>query len=44
VHWSNLERETMADQRWWSPADLGSTDEEFYPENIVEILDLAGTW
>lgn len=42
--WSDLERETMADHRWWSRADLKSADELFYPENLIEMLTAAGAW
>jgi 8-oxo-dGTP pyrophosphatase MutT (NUDIX family) len=43
-HWSDLERETIADHRWWSRADLNSTAEAFYPEDLVQVLDRAGAW
>ena len=43
-HWSDLEREIMAEHRWWSLGDLDSTDELFYPENLIEILTAAGAW
>jgi len=43
-HWSELERETMADHRWWSRAELNATDERIFPENLVTILIDAGAW
>jgi 8-oxo-dGTP diphosphatase len=42
--WSDLEREIMAEHRWWSRADLDSADELFYPQNLIEILTGAGAW
>jgi hypothetical protein len=34
----------MAAHRWWSRAELDSTDELFYPENLIGILTGAGAW
>jgi 8-oxo-dGTP diphosphatase len=42
--WSDLEREIMADHRWWSRADLDSTAALFFPENLIEMLIGAGAW
>jgi 8-oxo-dGTP diphosphatase len=37
-HWTELEREVMAEHRWWSRADLAATQEVFFPENLLEML------
>jgi 8-oxo-dGTP diphosphatase len=42
--WSDLERATMADHRWWSRADLASANEPVYPDNLIAILTGAGAW
>jgi hypothetical protein len=40
--WTELEREVMAEGRWWSLADLRSTEEQIWPENLTDILIRAG--
>lgn len=42
--WSELEREVMTEARWWSLADLRSTKEQIWPENLADILATAGVW
>jgi 8-oxo-dGTP pyrophosphatase MutT (NUDIX family) len=39
-----LERELMAAHRWWSQADLKSTSEQVWPEDLEDILIGAGAW
>ena len=41
-NWTALEREVMSAHRWWSRADLSSTADQVWPENLVEMLIAAG--
>jgi 8-oxo-dGTP diphosphatase len=43
-NWTVLEREVMSAPRWWSRADLVSTTDQVWPENLVQILIEAGAW
>ncbi len=36
--WSDVERRTMLDHRWWSYEELVVTDETIYPEQIAGIV------
>lgn len=40
--WSAHEVSLMAEHRWWSMAELKSTIETVWPENLVDILTNAG--
>ena len=40
--WTEFEREVMTQHRWWSAADLALTEEQVWPENILELLALVG--
>jgi 8-oxo-dGTP diphosphatase len=40
--WTELEREVMTESRWWSLADLRSTEEQIWPDNLIAILVKAG--
>lgn len=40
--WSAHEVRVMAEHRWWSMAELKSTKETVWPENLVGILTNAG--
>ena len=42
--WTDLEREVMALHRWWSDADLRSTTEQVWPEDLTELLVRIGVW
>ncbi|CAB3784134.1 NUDIX hydrolase [Paraburkholderia caffeinilytica] len=42
AQWTALEREVMADSRWWSLAELASTSETIYPEDLSAILNASG--
>jgi 8-oxo-dGTP pyrophosphatase MutT (NUDIX family) len=42
--WTDLEKEVMVEHRWWTQDDLNLTDEQVWPENIVDILVEAGAW
>jgi 8-oxo-dGTP pyrophosphatase MutT (NUDIX family) len=44
AHWSALEREVISAHRWWSRAELTSTRDQVWPENLVEMLRVAGVW
>ena len=37
-HWTELERQVMAEHRWWSRAELAETQEVVFPENLLEML------
>lgn len=42
--WTTLEREVMADHRWWSASELGATADTVWPENLADMLRSAGRW
>jgi 8-oxo-dGTP pyrophosphatase MutT (NUDIX family) len=42
--WTDLEREVMAEHRWWSASDLRSTVEQVWPEDLAVLLMRAGVW
>ncbi len=44
ANWTELEREVMSAYGWWSQADLQSTTEQIWPENLEEMLIAAGVW
>ena len=37
--WSDLERRSMLEHRWWSRGEIQTTGERIYPEGLVEQLD-----
>lgn len=37
--WTELERRTMHDARWWAREELATTTDTIYPENLLELLD-----
>ena len=37
-HWTNAEREVIAEHRWWSVEELRSTSDAVFPETLVGIL------
>ena len=43
-NWTELEREVMAAHRWWSHAELQSTTEQIWPEDLPGMLIEAGIW
>ncbi|MBV9219259.1 MAG: NUDIX domain-containing protein [Methylobacteriaceae bacterium] len=43
-HWTDLERQVIASHRWWPASELRSTKDQFWPENLFEILVAAGAW
>jgi len=42
--WTGLEREVMAAHRWWSAAELRSTAEQVWPEDLADLLARIGAW
>ena len=36
--WSDLEKRTMLESRWWSLAELNATAETIYPEVLAELV------
>ncbi len=40
--WTELEHEVMTEGGWWSLADLRSTAEQIWPDNLTDILAAAG--
>ncbi len=36
--WTEVERRAVHGHRWWTPAEIASSDETFYPERLVERL------
>jgi 8-oxo-dGTP pyrophosphatase MutT (NUDIX family) len=41
THWSDIERRSVLEYRWWSRDELAATSETIYPEALVEMLDQA---
>jgi 8-oxo-dGTP pyrophosphatase MutT (NUDIX family) len=37
--WTDVERRSVVEQRWWTVAQLRATDETFYPVELPELLD-----
>jgi 8-oxo-dGTP diphosphatase len=42
--WTDLERGVMAAHRWWSAAELLSTAEQVWPDDLTDILVRIGVW
>ena len=42
--WTDLERGVMAAHRWWSAAELLSTAEQVWPEDLTDLLVRIGVW
>ncbi len=42
--WTIMEREVMADHRWWSREDLSTTTATIYPDELISLLDEAGVF
>ena len=43
-NWTELEHDVMSAHRWWSQANLKSTADQIWPEDLVEMLINAGAW
>jgi len=41
--WTDLEKEVMAEHRWWSLEELQATRDRFFPENLAEMLTSANS-
>ncbi|WP_309130101.1 NUDIX domain-containing protein [Brevibacterium sp.] len=39
--WTDIEKRSLLEFRWWSRADLLTTTETVYPKNLVSLLDMA---
>ena len=37
--WNDIERRALDGSRWWTLAELQTTDETIYPENLAAILE-----
>lgn len=37
-HWTGIEKEVMAEHRWWSAQELQATKDIFFPQNLPELL------
>lgn len=37
--WTEIERRSMGECRWWTGAEIATSDEAFYPEDLVARLD-----
>ncbi len=44
ANWTELEHEVMSAHRWWPHADLKSTADQVWPENLAQMLIDAGAW
>jgi hypothetical protein len=42
--WTVLEREVMAEHKWWTATDLKATRETVWPNDLPEMLVSAGMW
>jgi len=42
--WTALEREVLAEHRWWSADELRATRDTVWPDDIPRILEDAGAW
>jgi 8-oxo-dGTP diphosphatase len=43
-NWTELEHEVMSAHRWWSRAELKSTIDQIWPEDLAEMLIKSGAW
>jgi 8-oxo-dGTP pyrophosphatase MutT (NUDIX family) len=44
AHWTDFEREVMADHRWWSADEITASTEQIWPEDLVVLLRKVGIW
>jgi len=42
--WTDLEREVMGVHNWWSAAELRSTSEQVWPDDLPDLLVRIGAW
>jgi hypothetical protein len=43
-NWTELQHDVMSAHRWWSHADLKSTTDQIWPDDLAEMLIDAGAW
>ncbi len=43
TNWTAFEREVMVEHRWWSREELAQTAATVWPENLLAMLDSAGS-
>jgi 8-oxo-dGTP pyrophosphatase MutT (NUDIX family) len=43
TNWTAFEREVMVEHRWWSREELARTAATVWPENLLAMLDSAGS-
>lgn len=43
-NWTDLEREVMAEHRWWPQVEVRAATEQIWPEDIEAMLIKAGVW
>ena len=41
--WTDLERQVIAERRWWTLAELRTTSATVFPEELVELLETHAT-
>ncbi|WP_159846489.1 NUDIX hydrolase [Brevundimonas sp. G8] len=44
AHWTDFEREVMADHRWWSSDEITASTEQIWPDDLVDLLGKVGIW
>ena len=43
--WTDLERESVSQVRWWAPAELAASGQTYYPAELPRLLaELPPTW
>jgi len=43
--WTDLERESVSEVRWWVPAELAASGEAYFPPALPQLLaELPATW
>jgi 8-oxo-dGTP pyrophosphatase MutT (NUDIX family) len=40
--WTELERKVMEEHRWWTTAELRTTTDTVYPENLIWLIETFG--
>jgi hypothetical protein len=43
-NWTELEHDVMSTHCWWSHAELKSTTDQIWPEDLPEMLVKTGAW
>jgi ADP-ribose pyrophosphatase YjhB (NUDIX family) len=42
--WTEIELVAMIDARWWAPTDLAASGENYYPEDLLELVASIDVW